>query len=60
MTDLEFTGERVVPGKSPTDLVEEHRARYEFALEFVKGKKIIDIGCGSGYGTSMLATAAEK
>ncbi|MCX6644918.1 MAG: methyltransferase domain-containing protein [bacterium] len=60
MTDLEFTGERVVPGKSPADLIEEHRARYEFALEFVKGKKIIDIGCGSGYGTSMLATAAEK
>jgi SAM-dependent methyltransferase len=60
VADLEFTGERVVPGKSPVDLVEEHRARYEFALPFMKDKKVIDIGCGSGYGTSMLATVATK
>lgn len=35
----------------------EHLVRYEFAKQFVKNKKILDIACGSGYGTKMLANA---
>lgn len=60
MADLEFTGERVVPGKSPADLVEEHRARYEFAMGFVREMNVIDIGCGSGYGSAMLGTVSKR
>lgn len=60
MTDLEFTGERLVPEKSPPDLVSEHFARYEFAKNFVKGLKVIDFGCGVGYGSRMLGSDAEN
>jgi len=60
MTDLEFTGERLVPGKSPSDLEAEHRARYEFARKLVKNMKVLDIGCGAGYGSSMLGETASS
>jgi SAM-dependent methyltransferase len=56
--DLEFSGERVVPGKTPPFLVLEHLIRYRFAARFSSGRKILDIGCGAGYGTSILAETA--
>ncbi|HDS29578.1 MAG TPA: class I SAM-dependent methyltransferase, partial [Firmicutes bacterium] len=60
MSDLEFTGERFVPGKSPGQIESEHLARYIFALNFIKGKKALDLGCGEGYGSKMLAGRAES
>lgn len=59
MTGLEFTGERLVPGKSPADLVSEHRARYEFTVKFIEGMNVIDIGCGEGYGSYLMSGFAE-
>jgi ubiquinone/menaquinone biosynthesis C-methylase UbiE len=42
-------------------IYDEHLVRYEFAKRFVKGKKVLDIACGSGYGAKILAEAgAEK
>jgi len=39
----------------------EHLVRYQLASSFVKGKRVLDIACGSGYGSKMLAEAgAEK
>lgn len=32
---------------------------YEFAEEYIKGKRIADIGCGTGYGTIHMAQLAE-
>jgi len=58
MSDLEFTGERLVPDISPADLEAEHRARYEFATRFIEGRKILDVGCGAGYGSYMMSTKA--
>ncbi len=60
MSDLEFTGERLVPSRSPSDLETEHRARYEFASRFLEGLKVIDIGCGEGYGSHMLSAVASE
>ena len=55
---MKFTGERIVPGQVEPDLLNEHLARYHFALQFVKGKRVLDAACGSGYGSAMLAEAA--
>lgn len=55
---LEFTGERFVPGKTDPQLALEHYHRYLFALPYVKGKRVLDIACGEGYGSALLVTAA--
>lgn len=59
---MEFTGERVIPGQVDPDLWAEHFSRYRFAATLAPqlGKKpdVLDIGCGSGYGTSTLAEVA--
>jgi SAM-dependent methyltransferase len=55
---LEFTGERVVPGLVEPNLFNEHLARYRFAARFAEGGRVLDAGCGSGYGTAELANAA--
>jgi SAM-dependent methyltransferase len=38
-------------------IVREHLARYEFASSFVKGKNVLDVACGTGYGAAMLMSA---
>jgi len=54
----EFTGERVVPGQVDPDLLNEHLARYAFAARLCRHKKVLDLGCGTGYGTAELARHA--
>jgi glycosyltransferase involved in cell wall biosynthesis/2-polyprenyl-3-methyl-5-hydroxy-6-metoxy-1,4-benzoquinol methylase/GT2 family glycosyltransferase/organic radical activating enzyme len=56
---LEWTGERFLPWVEGAQLHYEHLHRYAFAAHFVKGKKVLDLGCGEGYGTYMLASEAE-
>ena len=53
-----FTGERVIPGAVESDLWNEHISRYRFAAQFAGGKRILDVGCGAGYGTALLAESA--
>jgi ubiquinone/menaquinone biosynthesis C-methylase UbiE len=61
MQKLEDTGERMVPelhkGRS---MYGAHIARYTASLPFVTGKIALDIACGSGYGTKILASKAKK
>ncbi|MCC6472864.1 MAG: methyltransferase domain-containing protein [Burkholderiales bacterium] len=57
---VQFTGERLIPGASPSHLEAEHRARYEFALRYVRGCRVLDLGCGAGYGSSMLLASATE
>jgi SAM-dependent methyltransferase len=56
----EFTGERLIPGQVDVDLLNEHLARYAFALRLARGKRVLDAGCGAGYGSQELAQAAEQ
>src|SRR5579859_6468672 len=55
--DLDFTGERIVAGKTEAALFREHEARYVFAGQFVKGKEVLDVACGTGLGTQYLLKA---
>lgn len=65
MTDeiskLELTGERTLPGVPRENYwFVRHLVAYQVASELSLGKRAIDIGCGEGYGPSILAgTAAE-
>jgi SAM-dependent methyltransferase len=51
---LEFSGERVIPGLVDENLFNEHLARYRFAARFLPSPsaRVLDAGCGSGYGTA--------
>jgi SAM-dependent methyltransferase len=55
---IEFTGERVVPGQVDADLWAEHLSRYAFASRWALGARVLDLGCGAGYGTAELAARA--
>lgn len=54
----EFTGERVIPGQVDPDLWNEHFARYAFAARLARRRRVLDIGCGTGYGAAELARVA--
>jgi len=54
---LQFTGERYVP-EVGGNLQLEHLHRYLLAARMVAGKSVLDIACGEGYGSAMLAAAA--
>jgi SAM-dependent methyltransferase len=56
---LEFTGERIVPGQVNADLFHEHMARYAFACRLARQKRVLDAACGAGYGSAALATHAS-
>jgi 2-polyprenyl-3-methyl-5-hydroxy-6-metoxy-1,4-benzoquinol methylase len=34
-----------------------HRKFYDFAAQFARGRRVVDVGCGSGYGCKILAEA---
>ena len=55
----EFTGERVIPGQVELDLWNEHFSRYAFAARLSRRKRVLDAGCGTGYGSAELARAAS-
>lgn len=54
--------ERYVPGAgTDAELGAQHLSRYHFASRFVAGRKVIDVACGTGYGSSLLrATGAAS
>jgi ubiquinone/menaquinone biosynthesis C-methylase UbiE len=54
---LSFTGERFIPG-TRGEIWIEHWHRYHFALRWAKGKRVLDIACGEGYGSALLARHA--
>ncbi|MBI4808482.1 MAG: class I SAM-dependent methyltransferase [Nitrosomonadales bacterium] len=56
---LVFTGERFVPEKHG-NLELEHLHRYLQASEIVRDKVVLDLACGEGYGSALLAKKAGK
>lgn len=59
MSDVLLTGERLQPGSElfGVDLA-RHRAAYVYANLNARGKRLLDLGCGTGYGTAELADSA--
>ena len=56
-TQKNWTGERLeifITNETMT----EHLHRYALAIEFIAGKKVLDIACGEGYGTNLMAKKA--
>ena len=57
--DLPFTGERFVPGVTGEIWI-EHWHRYHFARRWVDGRAVLDVACGEGYGSALLAEGAAS
>lgn len=57
---LTYTGERIIPKlMQPTNgMLLEHIARYHFSFLYAQGR-VLDIACGVGYGTQMIAKAKK-
>ena len=57
LSDLVLKGEaeRWVKGFLHSKYEMEHIERYRFALQFVNNKNVLDIACGSGYGSFLIA-----
>jgi ubiquinone/menaquinone biosynthesis C-methylase UbiE len=60
--NLRIEQERFEVGKfMPPWVRHQHTTRYEWVTQFVGGKKVLDVACGTGYGAVLLAKAgAEK
>jgi len=56
---MKFTGERFVPTEAG-EIRHEHLHRYAWCTSLVKGKIVLDIACGEGYGSAMLARTARN
>jgi len=56
---MKFTGERYVPTEAG-EIRHEHLHRYAWCAHLVEGKDVLDIACGEGYGSAMLAHQAKS
>lgn len=56
---LPWTGERYVPELNG-QIALEHLHRYLFACDLAAGKDVLDIACGEGYGSALLAARARS
>jgi SAM-dependent methyltransferase len=65
MVELEPSGERMIMEEYQSSAEDHliylmHMATYRFAMRFTAGKKVLDYGCGSGYGSSLIAEHAVQ
>lgn len=56
---LAFDGERFTP-ECLREIWYEHWHRYVFATEFVRDRTVLDLACGEGYGSDLLAQTASS
>jgi SAM-dependent methyltransferase len=62
MSEAVFTGERL-PGGGDAEFavdMERHIAAYRWAAERAAGRRVLDAGCGEGYGAALLARSAAQ
>ncbi len=56
---LDWTGERFVPWAKEAAVAYEHLHRYMWASTLVRGKRVLDLASGEGYGANLLARHAS-
>lgn len=54
------TGERILLEKETPLMISRHLSAYSFAKNYVHDKRVLDIGCGQGYGTYFLAEFCKE
>lgn len=58
---IPLTGERTAPGVAEENYwFQRHVVAYRWAADQVAGLRVLDAGCGEGYGTDMLASKASR
>ncbi|MDD5579588.1 MAG: glycosyltransferase [Methylobacter sp.] len=57
--NMKFTGERYIPTEQGRIRL-EHYHRYATVLDMVKEKDILDVACGEGYGSFLMADGARS
>ena len=58
---LPLTGERTVPGVADENYwFRRHEAAYAWLAPRADGRRVLEVGCGEGYGTALLAERAES
>lgn len=57
----EASGERfAMSGLVPRAELQYHMGRYQFAAGYARGKDVLDVACGTGYGTYLLSHVASR
>jgi 2-polyprenyl-3-methyl-5-hydroxy-6-metoxy-1,4-benzoquinol methylase len=51
--------ERVIPGVTSVNNLQKHIARYNLILDAVSNKTVLDLACGTGYGSWLMAQVAD-
>lgn len=57
---LDWTGERFVPWAKEAAVAYEHLHRYLWVSTLVRGKRVLDLASGEGYGSNLLARHADS
>lgn len=50
----------MVPGKCEARIEEDHLKRYNFAARYCTNKRVLDVACGYGYGSQVIAEYKPK
>lgn len=51
---MKYIGLQFIPGQTSDRIKQDHLERYKFAAQDIKGKNVLDIACGVGYGSKIL------
>lgn len=59
---MSYTGERAIPWNRATGLrvMHPHIMRYAWATQFAWAERVVDLGCGVGYGSYIMSMVADS